>query len=158
MQSPAEAGDQPPAKKAKLSAVTFDGPPLAENDAVEEAPGELDCVFTDLAELQQELDQASYSRDEPYRPCPYQAQYYIPIVLQLDEDAAERVRQIDLEFALARRAVYVKRRKCTRDIPDFWSMCLQQHPYLMECMGGSDVEILAFLEEVQPSTEPVQHY
>ena len=72
------------------------------------------------------------------------------VVLQLDEDAAERVRQIDLEFALARRAVYVKRRQCTRDIPDFWSMCLQQHPYLMECMTGSDdLEILAYLEEVQ---------
>ena len=69
--------------------------------------------------------------------------------MQLNDEASDKVLQVEEEYNKLRRPVYAQRADAIARIPDFWYQCFLQHPFLADMLTPEDNEILSYLRQVE---------
>jgi hypothetical protein len=67
---------------------------------------------------------------------------------QINEEASEKVLEVEQRYNVQRRPVYDQRSAMIADIPEFWAKAFAQHSYFVDVLCDADLEALAFLKEV----------
>jgi template-activating factor I len=67
---------------------------------------------------------------------------------QINEDSAEQVLQVEQRYNAVRRPVYEKRAQMIAELPQFWATCFAQHGYFADILSDADLEVLAFLQQL----------
>jgi hypothetical protein len=68
--------------------------------------------------------------------------------LQINDEASDRVLEVEREFNKKRRPVFKQRNEVIRAIPRFWSQALGHHPVIRGMMTEHDSDVLDFCTEV----------
>eukprot|EP00884_Botryococcus_braunii_P020869 jgi/Botrbrau1/7466/Bobra.0095s0004.1 len=64
---------------------------------------------------------------------------------KINDEASERVLQVEQEYNEKRRPIYLQRNLYIREIPDFWLNVFLQHNVLADIMTNEDSQVLSFL-------------
>ena len=51
-------------------------------------------------------------------------------VWQVNDEASDKVLQIEVEYNQKRQPIYKERSEHLKKLPDFWQLCILQHPVL----------------------------
>lgn len=68
---------------------------------------------------------------------------------QINDEASERVLQVEQEFNEKRRPIFMQRNMYIREIPDFWLNVFLQHNVLADIMTTEDSQVLSYLVAVR---------
>jgi len=66
----------------------------------------------------------------------------------VNEEAGDKVLQIEQEYNLKRQPIYKERNNVIRQLPDFWLRVFKMHETLGHIITSADEEGLAHLQEV----------
>jgi template-activating factor I len=69
--------------------------------------------------------------------------------VQVNEEASEKVLQVEQEYNLRRQPLYKERNEVIKQIPEFWTQCFRLHENLRELITVEDEQALAYLVEVR---------
>lgn len=108
------------ADKGKKSKVTERG----EEDDSDHIDGELVLSIEKLQEVQDELE-------------------------KVNEEASDKVLEIEQKYNEIRRPVYQKRNEIIKSIPDFWLTAFLSHPVLFDFITEEDQKILKYLDTLE---------
>lgn len=72
----------------------------------------------------------------------------------MNDEASDKVLQIEQEYNLKRQPIYKERNIVIRQLPDFWHRVFKMHETLGQIITSADEEGLAHLQEVR-DTSPV---
>lgn len=67
---------------------------------------------------------------------------------QLDREAAEEIIAVQKKANSKKKPVYEERSKVVKNIPDFWSKAVLNHPVLSTILSEKDEEVFKYLESV----------
>ncbi|CAI9773740.1 unnamed protein product [Fraxinus pennsylvanica] len=97
---------------------------LEENDATEHIDRDLLLSIEKLQEAQDELE-------------------------KINEEASEKVLEIEQKYSEKRKPVYDKRNEIIKSIPDFWMTAFLSHPALSELLTEEDQKIFKYLTTLE---------
>ena len=69
-------------------------------------------------------------------------------VWQVNDEASDKVLQIEVEYNQKRQPIYKERSEHLKKLPDFWQLCILQHPVLRSLVTEEDEEALRYIEDV----------
>ncbi|KAL0342633.1 UNVERIFIED_CONTAM: NAP1-related protein 2 [Sesamum calycinum] len=95
-----------------------------ENNGAEPIDGELVLSIEKLQEIQDELE-------------------------KMNEEASEKVLEVEQKFNEIRKPVYNKRNDVIKSIPDFWLTAFMSHPALSELLTEEDQKIFKYLSDLE---------
>ncbi|XP_011071637.1 NAP1-related protein 2-like [Sesamum indicum] len=95
-----------------------------ENNGAEPIDGELVLSIEKLQEIQDELE-------------------------KINEEASEKVLEVEQKFNEIRKPVYNKRNDVIKSIPDFWLTAFMSHPALSELLTEEDQKIFKYLSDLE---------
>lgn len=96
---------------------------IVEDDA-DHIDGELVLSIEKLQELQDELE-------------------------KVNEEASDKVLEVEQKYNEIRRPVYVKRNEIIKSIPDFWLTAFLSHPALCDLLSEEDQKIFKYLDSLE---------
>lgn len=67
---------------------------------------------------------------------------------KVNEEASDKVLEVEQKFNEVRRPVYVKRNEIISKIPDFWLTAFLSHPALGELLNSEDQKIFKFIDSL----------
>ena len=70
---------------------------------------------------------------------------------QVNDEASDKVLQIEVEYNQKRQPIYRERSKLLRRLPNFWQTVLMQQETLCELIHEDDEEALFYCEDVRAS-------
>ena len=70
-------------------------------------------------------------------------------VLQVNDEASEKVLQVEQKYNKVRKPIYVKRNDVIAKVADFWKTAFLHHPVLADLITEDDEEALHYLREVR---------
>ncbi|GFY84940.1 NAP1-related protein 2 [Actinidia rufa] len=65
-----------------------------------------------------------------------------------NEEASEKVLEVEQKYNEIRRPVYVKRNEIIKSIPDFWLTAFLSHPALCDLLSEEDSKIFKYLDSL----------
>ncbi|KAJ4823919.1 NAP1- protein 2 [Turnera subulata] len=68
---------------------------------------------------------------------------------QINEEASDKVLEIEQKYNEVRRPVYAKRNDIIKSIPDFWLTAFLSHPALCELLTEEDQKIFKYLDSLE---------
>lgn len=68
--------------------------------------------------------------------------------LQVNDEASDRVLEVEQEYNKKRRPIYAKRNEYIKQIPGFWKKVLMSHAVLRRVFSEGDLDVLDYLTEV----------
>ncbi|KAF9591045.1 hypothetical protein IFM89_001255 [Coptis chinensis] len=107
------------ADKSKKSKVSERG----EEEDSEHIDGELVLSIEKLQEVQDELE-------------------------KVNEEASDKVLEVEQKYSQIRRPVYVKRTEIIKGIPDFWLTAFMSHPALSDILSEEDQKIFKYVSSL----------
>ncbi len=69
--------------------------------------------------------------------------------MQVNDEASDKVLQIEVEYNQKRQPIYKERSEHLKKLPDFWQLCILQHPVLRSLVTEEDEEALRYIEDVR---------
>ncbi len=76
---------------------------------------------------------------------------FIVLLLQVNDEASDKVLQVEQEYNLKRQPIYKERNQVISQMPDFWHLVFRGHDTLRPIITAEDEEGLAHLVEVGKS-------
>ena len=67
----------------------------------------------------------------------------------MNDEASDKVLQIEVEYNQKRQPIYKERSEHLKKLPDFWQLCILQHPVLRSLVTEEDEEALRYIEDVR---------
>lgn len=67
---------------------------------------------------------------------------------KVNEEASEKVLEVEQKYNGVRRPVYVKRNEVIKSIPDFWLTAFLSHPALCDLLSEEDTKICKYLDSI----------
>ncbi|KAE9466561.1 hypothetical protein C3L33_01523, partial [Rhododendron williamsianum] len=67
---------------------------------------------------------------------------------KVNEEASEKVLEVEQKYNGVRRPVYVKRNEVIKSIPDFWLTAFLSHPALCDRLSEEDTKICKYLDSI----------
>ncbi|XP_038972944.1 NAP1-related protein 2-like [Phoenix dactylifera] len=67
------------------------------------------------------------------------------MALDVNEEASDKVLEVEQKYNEIRRPVYVKRNEIIQSIPDFWLTAFLSHPALSDLLTEEDQKIFKYL-------------
>lgn len=67
---------------------------------------------------------------------------------KVNDEASDRVLAVEQEYNKKRRPIYANRNAIISTVPRFWQRCLALHPGLANLLTQEDVDVLAFISEL----------
>ena len=77
---------------------------------------------------------------------------------QLNDEASDKVLQIEVEYNQKRLPIHRERSKYFRRLPEFWLTVLTQQETLRELIAEEDEDALRYIDEVRMSPLPGSHH
>lgn len=74
---------------------------------------------------------------------------FLEYASQVNDEASERVLEVEREFNKKRRPLYLERNQIIRNIPHFWLTVFLSHNDLSALLTTEDSEVLSFLIAVR---------
>ncbi|XP_042402545.1 NAP1-related protein 2-like [Zingiber officinale] len=68
---------------------------------------------------------------------------------KINEEASEKVFEVEQKYNEVRRPVYVKRGDIIKNIPDFWLTAFLSHPALGDLLSEKDQEVFKFMQSIE---------
>ncbi|XP_074562991.1 NAP1-related protein 2-like isoform X2 [Curcuma longa] len=68
---------------------------------------------------------------------------------KINEEASDKVFEVEQKYNEVRRPVYVKRADIIKNIPDFWLTAFLSHPALGDLLSGKDQEVFKFMQSIE---------
>jgi template-activating factor I len=75
---------------------------------------------------------------------------------KVNEEASEKVMEVEQKYSEIRRPVYVRRGDIIKTIPDFWLTAFLSHPLLSELLTEEDQKIFKYLDSVDVDDSDVK--
>ncbi|XP_042400774.1 NAP1-related protein 2-like [Zingiber officinale] len=67
---------------------------------------------------------------------------------KINEEASDKVFEVERKYNEVRRPVYVKRAEIIKNIPDFWLTAFLSHPALGDLLAEKDHEVFKFMQSI----------
>eukprot|EP01018_Ginkgo_biloba_P038099 Gb_17405 [translate_table: standard] len=133
-----------------------------EEDGSDHIDGELVLSIEKLQEIQDELERVSSYL--PFTRGEYAVHYKLSrvreniggafydifsvLVEQVNEEASDRVLEVEQKYNEIRRPVYDKRNDIIQTIPDFWLTAFLSHPALCDLLTEEDQKVFKYLQSL----------
>ncbi|KAK4402286.1 NAP1-related protein 2 [Sesamum angolense] len=109
-----------------------------ENGGTEHIDKELVLSIEKLQEIQDELEKLKLDN-----------KFFLFPVFQINEEASEKVLEVEQKYNTIRKPVYDKRNDIIKTIPDFWLTAFMSHPALSELLTEEDQKIFKYLSNLE---------
>ncbi|KAG7016142.1 NAP1-related protein 2 [Cucurbita argyrosperma subsp. argyrosperma] len=113
-----------------------------EDDEADHVDVELVHYIEKLQEVQDELEKVEYFHIDLYLALNLWIQ-------QVNEEAGDKVLEVEQKYNEIRRPVYVKRNEIIKTIPDFWLTAFLSHPALCDLLSEEDQKIFRHLYSLE---------